>query len=56
MVGEGPAQPTPQPKEPKEIPARTARGAEIILRSPANRLIFLAGLVVVVVIAVVVSL
>lgn len=46
MVREGPAQPAPPPKEePKEIPARKARGGEIILRTPASRAIFIAGLV-----------
>jgi hypothetical protein len=38
MVREGPAQPTP-------YPAEKARGGEIILKSPARRAIFVAGLI-----------
>ncbi len=51
MVRAGPAQPAPPPKE-AEIPARSARGGEIILRSPASRAVFVIGLVLVVLIAV----
>jgi len=43
MVREGPAEPPPPPKEP--YPAEKARGGEIILRTPARRAIFLAGLI-----------
>jgi hypothetical protein len=38
MVREGPAQPAP-------YPAEKARGGEIILKTPARRAIFIAGLV-----------
>jgi len=38
MVREGPAQPAP-------YPAEKARGGEIILKTPARRAIFLAGLI-----------
>jgi hypothetical protein len=43
MVREGPAQPAPPPQEP--YPAEKARGDEIILNTPARRLIFIAGFV-----------
>ena len=45
MVREGPAEPAPPPKEREPYPATKARGGEIILRSPARRAIFLAGLI-----------
>ena len=52
MVREGPAQPAPPPKEePNGIPALNARGGKIILRTPAGRAIFIAGLVLAAVIA-----
>jgi hypothetical protein len=38
MVREGPPQPAP-------YPAEKARGGEIILKTPARRAIFLAGLI-----------
>jgi len=38
MVREGPAQPAP-------YPAEKARGGEIILKTPARRAMFLAGLI-----------
>ena len=38
MVREGPTQPAP-------YPAEKARGGEIILKTPARRAIFLAGLI-----------
>jgi hypothetical protein len=44
MVREGPPQPAP-------YPAEKARGGEIILRTPLRRAIFIAGLIAVVVIA-----
>lgn len=43
MVREGPAEPAPPPQEP--YPAEKARGGEIVLRTPARKVIFLAGLV-----------
>jgi hypothetical protein len=43
MVKEGPAQPAPPLKEP--YPAEKARGGTIVLKTPARRLIFMAGLV-----------
>ena len=43
MVGEGPAQPSPLPKQP--YPAEKARGGEIILDTPLKRWVFIAGLV-----------
>ena len=44
-VREGPPQPAPPPKnEPPPYPAEKARGGEIILRRPAQRYIFIAGL------------
>jgi hypothetical protein len=43
MVREAPAQPPPPPKG--TYPADKARGGEIILRTPARRAIFLAGLI-----------
>jgi hypothetical protein len=54
-VREGPPQPTPQPRKPRlnkmrpvdgppAYPGDKARGGEIILRSPARRIIFIAGL------------
>ena len=56
MVREGPAQPAPPPKDdPQEIPARKARGGEIILRTPLSRAIFIAGLVLAAVIVVIVG-
>jgi hypothetical protein len=53
MVREGPAQPPPPQKEP--YPADKARGGEIILRTPARRAIFIAGLAGAVVLALVLS-
>jgi hypothetical protein len=52
MVREGPAQKPPPPKEP--YPAEKARGGEIILRIPARRAIFLAGIIGAVVLAAIV--
>jgi len=43
MVREGSSQPPPPHQEP--YPAEKARGGEIILKIPARRAIFLAGLV-----------
>jgi hypothetical protein len=42
MVREGPAQPTPPPKEP--YPAEKARGGEIVLNTPLRRWVFIVGL------------
>ena len=45
-VREGPAQPAPPPKEPDSAdPAEKARGGDIILRTPARRVIFFGGLI-----------
>ncbi|MDE2377216.1 hypothetical protein [Bradyrhizobium sp.] len=44
MVREGPAQPAPPPKE-RPYPAEKARGGEIVLRTPARKIVFLAGLI-----------
>ena len=44
MVREGPPEPAPPPK-PEPYPAEKARGGEIILRTRARRMIFIAGLV-----------
>jgi hypothetical protein len=45
-VREAPGQPAPPPKnEPPPYPADKARGGEIVLRSRAQRVIFIAGLV-----------
>jgi hypothetical protein len=52
MVREGPAETPPPPKEP--YPAEKARGGEIILRTPARRAIFLAGIIGAVVLAAIV--
>jgi hypothetical protein len=52
MVREGPAETPPPPKEP--YPAEKARGGEIILRTPARRAIFLAGIISAVVLAAIV--
>jgi hypothetical protein len=41
MVREAPAQPAPPPKP---YPTEKARGAEIILKRPLQRWIFIAGL------------
>ncbi len=41
MVREAPAQPAPQPKP---YPAGKARGGEIILKTPLQRYLFIAGL------------
>jgi hypothetical protein len=49
MVREGPAQPVP-------YPAEKARGGEIILKSPARRAIFVAGLIGAVVLVLVLAL
>jgi hypothetical protein len=44
-VWEAPAQPPPAPKEtPPPYPAEKARGAEIILRRPWQRVVFFGGL------------
>jgi hypothetical protein len=50
-VREGPPQPIPSPAHkmppvdgPTPYPADKARGGEIVLRTPARRIIFLAGL------------
>ena len=48
-VREGPPQPAPPPKgpsahEPPPYPAEKARGGEIILRTRARRVIFIASL------------
>ncbi len=43
-VREAPAQPAPPPKSGGAYPAEKARGGEIILRSRARRIIFIAGL------------
>jgi len=48
MVREGPAQPAP-------YPAEKARGAEIILRTPWRRNIFIGGLIAAVVIGLVLA-
>ncbi|MBX6424672.1 MAG: peptide ABC transporter permease [Variibacter sp.] len=50
-VREGPAQPAPPPKEPEPYPAEKARGGEIILGARSRRIIFIAGLVGIVVLA-----
>ena len=43
---EGPPQPSPPPvHEPPPYPAEKARGGEIILRTRARRIVFIAGLV-----------
>ena len=52
MVREGPAQVSP-PKDP--YPAEKARGGEIILRTPARRAIFIAGLAGAIVLALVLT-
>ena len=49
-VREGPPQPAPPPKE-KRYSADEVRGGEIILRTRARRVIFIAGLVGAVVLA-----
>jgi hypothetical protein len=41
MVREAPAQPAPPPKP---YPAKKARGGEIILKTPLQRWVFIAGL------------
>jgi len=43
MVREGPAQSAPPPAE-KAYPAEKARGGEIILKTPLQRGVFIAGL------------
>lgn len=50
-VREGPPQPAPPPEHkmppvdrPEPYSAEKARGGEIVLRSPARRIIFIAGL------------
>ena len=54
-VREGPPEPAPPPRKPRinkmrpvdgptPYPAEKARGGEIILRTPARRIIFIAGL------------
>jgi hypothetical protein len=44
-VRQGPAQPPPAPADaPPPYPAEKARGAEIILRTPLRRAVFIAGL------------
>jgi hypothetical protein len=53
MVREDPAQPAPPPKDP--YPAEKARGGEIILRTPARRAIFIAGLAGAIVLALVLT-
>lgn len=53
-VREGPAQPAPPPERP--YPAEKARGAEIILRTPARRAIFIGGLAGIVVLLLVLRL
>lgn len=45
--------PPPRPEEPITIDAQDARGAEIILKRKRNRAIFIAGLVLFVLLAVV---
>ena len=51
-VREGPPQPAPPPREATEpYPAEKARGGEIILRTRTRRLIFIAGLVGAVILA-----
>jgi len=44
MVRQKPAQPTPYPAE--KAPAEKARGGEIILRRPWQRIVFIVGLAV----------
>jgi hypothetical protein len=51
MVREGPAQPAPPPKQP--YPAEKARGGEIILNTPGRRVVFIAGLLGAVVVAII---
>jgi hypothetical protein len=53
MVRKDPAQPAPPPKDP--YPAEKARGGEIILRTPARRAIFIAGLAGAIVLALVLT-
>ena len=43
-VREGPPQPAPPPKNEPPDPAEKARSGEIMLRTPAQRYIFIAGL------------
>ncbi len=50
MVREAPAQPTPPPEP---YPAEKARGGEIILKTPLQRWVFIAGLAGAVVLALV---
>jgi hypothetical protein len=49
MVREGPAQPPP-------YPAEKARGGEVVLKTPARRAIFLAGLIGAVVLVLILAL
>jgi hypothetical protein len=51
MVREGPAQRPPPPKEPEDDPADKARASETILRTPAQRVVFVLGLAIAVVLA-----
>ncbi len=51
MVRESPAQPPPKP-----YPAEKARGGEIILKSPLQRGLFIAGLIGAVVLVLVLAL
>jgi hypothetical protein len=53
MVREAPAEPPPPPKA---YPAEKARGGEIILRTPLQRWVFIAGLVGAVVLVLVLAL
>lgn len=43
-VREGSPQPAPPPKEPRRYSDDEVRGGEIILRTSAQRIIFIAGL------------
>jgi hypothetical protein len=45
VAREGPPEPAPLPKQQPAHPAEAARGGDIVLRTRAQRAIFLAGLV-----------
>lgn len=45
----------PNRHEMKQIPGRRARQGEIVLKSPTSRIIFIAGLVGIVILALIVS-
>ena len=55
-VRDAPSQPAPAPRREDPYPGQKARGGEIVLTTPLRRAIFLAGLIVAIFLALLLSL